>query len=126
MPRARAKGTYFNHCLVMRLRPNLYSYIFVDFRNIDDAMFALQAMNGFAFDSKHTFKINQFTDIESFADMDETYYEPEVEEYKPRVRAAPRTLFPAEWSFCLSRNTLKRGSRTLKAVISTSRTVVTS
>jgi translation initiation factor 3 subunit B len=50
-------------------------------------------MNHFAFDSKHTFKINQFTDIESFADMDETYYEPEVEDYKPRVCAPIRTVF---------------------------------
>jgi hypothetical protein len=65
-----------------------YSYMFVTLRNYDDAMFAQQAMNHLAFDSKHTFKINKFTDIEDFADMDETYEEPEVEEYQPRVCAA--------------------------------------
>jgi translation initiation factor 3 subunit B len=63
----------------------VYSYMFVTLRNYDDAMFAQQAMNHLAFDSKHTFKINKFTDIEDFADMDETYEEPEVEEYQPRV-----------------------------------------
>jgi translation initiation factor 3 subunit B len=63
--------------------------MFVEFRNADDAMFALQAMNNFPFDTKHTFKINKFTDIESFADMDETYEEPEPEEYQPRVICLP-------------------------------------
>jgi translation initiation factor 3 subunit B len=60
-------------------------YIFVEFSNPDDASFAMHAMNKFPFDTKHTFQINKFTDIESYAEMDETYVEPEVEEYQDRV-----------------------------------------
>jgi translation initiation factor 3 subunit B len=42
-------------------------------------------MNGHQFDVTHTFFINRFTDIEKFADMDETYVEPEQEEYHAKV-----------------------------------------
>ena len=42
-------------------------------------------MNGHPFDAKHTFRINRFTDIERYANMDETYVEPKVEEYRPKV-----------------------------------------
>lgn len=43
-------------------------------------------MDGYPFGAKHTFtfRVNWFTDIEHYANMDETYVEPEVEEYKPR------------------------------------------
>lgn len=47
-------------------------------------------MHGFQFDAKHQFLINRFTDIEKYANMDETYVEPEIEEYKPKVRNIPR------------------------------------
>ena len=53
---------------------------------MDDANLALSTMHNHPFDAKHTFKLNRFTDIERFADMDETYVEPETEEYTPRVR----------------------------------------
>lgn len=46
-------------------------------------------MDGFPFDARHTFKVNRFTDIERFADLDETYVEPKIEEYKPRVCGQP-------------------------------------
>jgi hypothetical protein len=62
-----------------------HSYVFVEFRNAEDADFARQAMDGFAFDRAHTFRVNRFTDIENYANMEETYAEPEVEEFKPRV-----------------------------------------
>lgn len=42
-------------------------------------------MDGFPFDARHTFKINHFTDIERYAELDETYVEPKAEEYQPRV-----------------------------------------
>jgi hypothetical protein len=42
-------------------------------------------MNGHPFDTKHTFRINRFTDIERYASIDETYVEPTVEEYRPKV-----------------------------------------
>jgi translation initiation factor 3 subunit B len=46
-------------------------------------------MNGHPFDAKHTFLVNRFTDIEKFADLDETYVEPAREEYhsKEHLRA---------------------------------------
>jgi translation initiation factor 3 subunit B len=43
-------------------------------------------MEGYPFDRHHTFIVNLFTDIERYANLDENYIEPEVEEYVPRVR----------------------------------------
>jgi translation initiation factor 3 subunit B len=43
-------------------------------------------MNGHPFDAKHTFLVNRFTDIEKFADLDETYVEPQREDYHAKVR----------------------------------------
>jgi hypothetical protein len=45
-------------------------------------------MNGHPFDAKHTFLVNRFTDIEKFADLDETYVEPVREEYQAKVRVS--------------------------------------
>ncbi|KII93546.1 hypothetical protein PLICRDRAFT_121832 [Plicaturopsis crispa FD-325 SS-3] len=59
-------------------------FVFIEFRTANDATFALAAMDGHPFDAKHTFKVNRFTDIERFAELDETYVEPKSEEYKPR------------------------------------------
>lgn len=42
-------------------------------------------MHNHAFDAKHTFKVNKFSDIERYSNLDETYVEPETEEYAPRV-----------------------------------------
>ena len=63
------------------------SYIYIEFRNAEEAAMAIAILNNHAFDSKHTFKLNLFTDIERFANLDETYVEPKTEEYQPRVRA---------------------------------------
>ncbi|KAJ7837506.1 hypothetical protein B0H14DRAFT_2790941 [Mycena olivaceomarginata] len=57
---------------------------FVEFRNVDDANLALAAMHNHPFDAKHQFKVNKFTDIERYEKMDETYVEPEAEEYTAR------------------------------------------
>ncbi|KAH7880617.1 eukaryotic translation initiation factor eIF2A-domain-containing protein [Lentinula edodes] len=59
-------------------------YLFMDFRNAHDANNALLAMNNHPFDAKHVFKLNRFDEIEKYANMDETYVEPEQEEYMPR------------------------------------------
>ncbi|TFY80481.1 hypothetical protein EWM64_g3531 [Hericium alpestre] len=59
-------------------------FIFIEFRTPDEATFALNEMNGHPFDSKHTFRVNRFMDIEKYADIDETYVEPKREEYQPK------------------------------------------
>ncbi|KAJ7786430.1 eukaryotic translation initiation factor eIF2A-domain-containing protein [Mycena metata] len=59
-------------------------FIFIEFKNVDDANLALAAMHNHPFDAKHQFKVNRFTDIERYANLDETYIEPETEEYAPR------------------------------------------
>ena len=46
----------------------------------------MSVMHGHPFDAKHTFLVNHFTDVEKYLKMDETYVEPEHEEYQPRVR----------------------------------------
>ena len=62
-----------------------YRYVFIEFRNAEAATHALNEMNGHPFDTTHTFFVNRFTDIEKFADMDETYVEPQQEEYFAKV-----------------------------------------
>ncbi|KAL5495196.1 PRT1 [Sanghuangporus weigelae] len=59
-------------------------FVFMEFKNADDAMYALNAMNGHPFDARHTFLINRFTDIEKYVEMDETFAEPEPEQYQPK------------------------------------------
>jgi translation initiation factor 3 subunit B len=49
-------------------------------------------MNGHPFDARHTFFVNRFTDIEKFAELDETYVEPQREEYHPKVCLQSRFL----------------------------------
>jgi translation initiation factor 3 subunit B len=57
----------------------------MEFRNADDAAYAMAAMNGHPFDAKHTFRINRFIDVEKYTNMDETWTAPEPEPYKPKV-----------------------------------------
>lgn len=59
--------------------------MFIEFKNADDAIHAISVMNGHPFDAKHTFYINQFADIERYANMDENYVEPEEEEFEEKV-----------------------------------------
>ncbi|KAH7883687.1 translation initiation factor eIF-3b [Phlebopus sp. FC_14] len=59
-------------------------FIFIDAGTADAAAFAVGAMHGHPFDSRHTFSVNRFVDIEQYANMDETYVEPQVEEYRPK------------------------------------------
>lgn len=76
-------------------------------------------MNGHAFDAKHTFLINRFTDFERYLNMDETYHEPPPEEYKPKVSSL-LVVVGSEWKGepAWDRNTCVLGSATLKAATS--------
>lgn len=83
-PLAKAKGMAPLHFFFDV--SNFFSrFIFVEFKNVDDANLALVAMHNHPFDAKHQFKVNRFTDIERYEKLDETYVEPETEEYAPRV-----------------------------------------
>ncbi|KIY72856.1 translation initiation factor eIF-3b [Cylindrobasidium torrendii FP15055 ss-10] len=64
-------------------------YAFVEFRSGEDAATAIATMHNHAFDSKHTFKLNRFVDIEHFSNLDETYIEPPSEKFtdKEHLRA---------------------------------------
>ena len=68
------------------VKMTLHRYAFIEFRNADAATYALNEMNGHPFDRTHTFLVNRFADIEKFAELDETYVEPQREEYHPKVR----------------------------------------
>lgn len=70
-----------------------HRYVFIEFRNAEMATHALNEMNGYPFDATHTFFVNRFTDIEKFADIDETYVEPQPEEYVAKVRLIPSRNF---------------------------------
>ncbi|KAH8835195.1 hypothetical protein DL96DRAFT_1702202 [Flagelloscypha sp. PMI_526] len=59
-------------------------YMFVEFDSAADATNAINLIDGYKFDAKHTFLLNRFTDFEKFGNMDETYVEPELEEYVPK------------------------------------------
>lgn len=57
----------------------------MEFASSDAAVYAQNAMDGHPFDSKHTFFVNRFSDIDRYASMNEEYKEPEPEPYVPRV-----------------------------------------
>ena len=61
-------------------------FIFMEFKTREDAEYAINAMNDVPFDSKHTFRLNHFLDVEKYTEMDPTYVEPKSEVYKPGVR----------------------------------------
>lgn len=61
------------------------SFLFMEFRSIDETNLALAALHNHPFDAKHTFKLNRFSDIEKYANLDETYIEPEAEEFVAKV-----------------------------------------
>lgn len=68
------------------------SYVFMEFKTPEEASHALNAMDGHPFDSKHTFAINYFTDIERYSELDENFAEPEAETYQPKVRQQYHSL----------------------------------
>ena len=84
----------------------------------------MAAMNGYPFDAKHTFHINRFSDIEKYANLDETWVEPEPEPYKPKVSARRHFVGTGLFSH-FRRSTSVHGSATRKAATSTSLTATT-
>lgn len=82
-------------------------------------------MDGYPFDAKHTFRVNRFTDIERYAEMDETYVEPEPEEYKPKVCNPYLPLIYPCTHIALLRNICVLGSVIFRAGINTRRTAAT-
>lgn len=60
----------------------------MEFKTPDEATIALNSMQGYAFDAKHTFIINRFSDIEKYANMNPVYAAPAPEDYKARVCTA--------------------------------------
>jgi len=63
--------------------------MFIEFKNVEDAQLAILSVHNHPFDAKHTFKLNRFTDVDKFAELDEAYVEPTIEEFVPKVRSLP-------------------------------------
>ncbi|PWN47621.1 translation initiation factor eIF-3b [Violaceomyces palustris] len=59
-------------------------YIFIEMASPEDAALAIRLMDGYAFDKKHRFSVNRFTDVEKLANLSEEYVEPPEEEYKSK------------------------------------------
>ena len=70
----------------LRINSRFTRYLFMEFKTREDAEYAINAMNDVPFDSKHTFRLNHFLDVEKYTEMDPTYIEPKSEVYKPGVR----------------------------------------
>jgi translation initiation factor 3 subunit B len=60
----------------------------MEFATPQDAAHAIAAMNGHPFDAKHTFSVNMFTDIDKYTELDETFVEPKLQEYKSKASTA--------------------------------------
>ena len=82
----KSKGSVHPSSLRAHVDFRSTSYLFMEFKTREDADYAINAMNNVPFDSKHTFRLNHFLDVEKYAKMDPTYVEPETEVYKPGVR----------------------------------------
>lgn len=100
---AETRKLYINH------DPCFNSFMFIEFKSVDDANLALGTVHNHPFDAKHTFKINRFNDIERYASMDEVYLEPEIEEYTPRVRYYDMHIHRCHLLMFLPRNTYEHG-----------------
>jgi translation initiation factor 3 subunit B len=59
--------------------------MFIEFNTAEEADRAKNTMDRHAFDAKHRFRVNLLSEIESIAEMDETFKEPEPEVFKPKV-----------------------------------------
>ena len=60
------------------------SYIFVTLKSNDEANTLIKKLDNVPFDSKHTFFVNKFTDVESYVNMSDNYVEPSISDYKPK------------------------------------------
>ncbi|KAH7107082.1 translation initiation factor eIF-3b [Auriculariales sp. MPI-PUGE-AT-0066] len=60
------------------------SFAFVEFGSDEEASLAIAHLDGHALDPKHTFRLNRFTDIEYYAQLDDAFVEPPSEPFRPR------------------------------------------
>lgn len=61
-------------------------FMFVSLQNPTEAQMFQRALDGYAFDKRHTFSVVPFAEVESYANLDDEYVEPEQTEWAPRVR----------------------------------------
>jgi len=61
-------------------------FMFVSLHSPTEAQQFQRALHGHAFDKRHTFTVVPFTDVDSYANLDEEYRAPEKEDWAPRVR----------------------------------------
>ncbi|GAA6005478.1 translation initiation factor eIF3 core subunit b [Rhodotorula paludigena] len=59
-------------------------FMFISLANPTEAQAFQRAMHGHAFDKRHTFSVIPFTDVDSYANLDDEYAEPAQEEWAPR------------------------------------------
>lgn len=59
-------------------------FMFVSLHNPTEAQVFQRALDGYAFDKRHTLSVVPFTEVESYANLDDNYVEPEQEEWAPR------------------------------------------
>lgn len=98
------------------------SYLFIEFATAEEAAVAIQQVQNFQLDSKHTFSLNRFNDVERFEKLDEAYVPPESDLYNPRVGLNFTAMFPV---LMKNRSIFVLGSQTHKAETNMSHTVPT-
>ncbi|BGO90717.1 hypothetical protein NBRC10512_000656 [Rhodotorula toruloides] len=59
-------------------------FMFVSLDNPTEAQAFQRALHGHAFDKRHTFSVVPFTDVDSYANLDEEFHEPSKEDWAPR------------------------------------------
>ncbi|GAA5918515.1 hypothetical protein JCM6882_001363 [Rhodosporidiobolus microsporus] len=59
-------------------------FLFITLNNQVEAQAFQRALHGHAFDKRHTFSVIPFTDVDSYAGLEEEYQEPAKEEWAPR------------------------------------------
>ncbi|GAA6042531.1 hypothetical protein JCM8097_004652 [Rhodosporidiobolus ruineniae] len=59
-------------------------FLFITLANPVEAQQFQRALHGHAFDKRHTFSVIPFTDVDSYATLEEEYKEPAKEEWAPR------------------------------------------
>jgi translation initiation factor 3 subunit B len=59
-------------------------FMFIQFETVDQAKLAIQQANGYKLDKSHILEVSAFDDIETYANADDEYVEPEIEEFEPK------------------------------------------
>ncbi|KAJ3287790.1 Translation initiation factor 3 subunit b [Borealophlyctis nickersoniae] len=69
-------------------------FMFIDFATPEQAALAVKQADGHKFDTRHTFRVNHFDDIERFVSLPDTFEEPPAEEYKEKEHLKSWLLDP--------------------------------